>query len=193
SPPQIPSDKLDDSSRVLKAVPEAHTSIRYSSDDDESSDNERHRRTPPAELSPPRASAGREKPEARQQQSTLPTRLGAAGGRYMPPALKRKMMADAASRGDAKEVQQRESWDQLKKRINASVNRANIGNIKDIIVELFGANLVRGRGLLCRLLMRAQSQSTSFTAVYAALVAVINTKLPLIGELMVTRLVLQFR
>ncbi|KAJ2410862.1 pre-mRNA-splicing factor cwc22 [Coemansia sp. RSA 2526] len=101
-------------------------------------------------------------------------------------------MADAASRGDAKEVQQRESWDQLKKRINASGNRANIGNIKDIIVELFGANLVRGRGLLCRLLMRAQSQSTSFTAVYAALVAVINTKLPLIGELMVTRLVLQF-
>ncbi|KAJ2171470.1 pre-mRNA-splicing factor cwc22 [Coemansia sp. RSA 560] len=91
------------------------------------------------------------------------------------------MMADAASRGDAKEVQQRESWDQLKKRINASGNRANIGNIKDIIVELFGANLVRGRGLLCRLLMRAQSQSTSFTAVYAALVAVINTKLPLIG------------
>ncbi|KAJ1745221.1 pre-mRNA-splicing factor cwc22 [Coemansia sp. RSA 1935] len=85
------------------------------------------------------------------------------------------MMADAASRGDAKEAQQRESWDQLKKRIKASVNRANIGNIKDIIVELFGANL------------------TSFTAVYAALIAVINTKLPLIGELMVTRLVLQFR
>ncbi|KAJ1778078.1 pre-mRNA-splicing factor cwc22 [Coemansia sp. RSA 1938] len=81
-------------------------------------------------------------------------------------------MADAASRGDAKEAQQRESWDQLKKRIKASVNRANIGNIKDIIVELFGANLV---------------------PVYAALIAVINTKLPLIGELMVTRLVLQFR
>ncbi|KAJ2134435.1 pre-mRNA-splicing factor cwc22, partial [Coemansia sp. RSA 678] len=111
----------------------------------------------------------------------------------MPPALKRKMMADAASRGDAKEAQQRESWDQLKKRINGPVNKANIGNIKDIIVELFGANLVRGRGLLCRSLMRAQSQSTSFTAVYAALIAVINTKLPLVGELMVTRLVLQFR
>ncbi|KAJ2835551.1 pre-mRNA-splicing factor cwc22 [Coemansia erecta] len=146
SPPQIPSDKLDGSSRVLKAVPEARTSIRYSSDDDESSDSERHRRTPPAELSPPRASAGREKPEARHWRS------------YMPPALKRKMMTDAASRGDAKEAQQRESWDQPKKRINASVNRANIGNIKDIIVELFGANLVRDRGLLCRLLMRAQSQ-----------------------------------
>ncbi|KAJ1859241.1 pre-mRNA-splicing factor cwc22, partial [Coemansia sp. RSA 638] len=193
SPPQIPSDKLDGSSRVLNAVPETHTSIVYSSDDDESSDSERRRRTPPSELSPPRTSTGREKPEARQQQSALPVCLGAAGGRYMPPTLKRKMMADAASRGDAKEGQQRESWDQLKKRINGPVNKANIGNIKDIIVELFGANLVRGRGLLCRSLMRAQSQSTSFTAVYAALIAVINTKLPLIGELMVTRLVLQFR
>ncbi|KAJ2153984.1 hypothetical protein GGH15_005884, partial [Coemansia sp. RSA 562] len=142
SPPQISSDKLDDSSRVLKAVPEARTSIVYSSDDDESSDSERRRRTLPAELSPPRVTAGREKPEARQQQSALPTRFGTAGGRYMPPTLKRKMMADAASRGDAKEVQQRESWDQLKKRINGPVNKANIGNIKDIIVELFGANLV---------------------------------------------------
>ncbi|KAJ2135514.1 pre-mRNA-splicing factor cwc22 [Coemansia sp. RSA 678] len=132
------------------------------------------------------------KSQTRQQQSALPTRLGAAGGRYMPPALKRKIITDAASRGDAKEAQQRESWDQLKKRINDPVNKANIGNINDIIVELFGTNLVRGRGLLCRSLMRAQSQSTSFTAVYAVLITVINTKLPLIGELMVTRLVPQF-
>ncbi|KAJ2355499.1 pre-mRNA-splicing factor cwc22 [Coemansia sp. RSA 2618] len=111
----------------------------------------------------------------------------------MPPALKRKLMADAAGQGNAEEARQRESWDQLKKRINGPVNKANTGNAQSIIVELFGANLVRGRGLLCRSLMRAQSQSTSFTAVYAALVAVINTKLPIIGELLVTRLVLQFR
>ncbi|KAJ2846623.1 pre-mRNA-splicing factor cwc22, partial [Coemansia erecta] len=41
--------------------------------------------------------------------------------------------------------------------------------------------------------MRAQSLSSSFTPVYAALVAVINTKLPIVGDLLVTRLVLQFR
>ncbi|KAJ2328538.1 pre-mRNA-splicing factor cwc22 [Coemansia sp. RSA 2702] len=111
----------------------------------------------------------------------------------MPPALRRQLMAEATDRSDADDTRQRESWDQLKKRINGPVNKANTDNLQDIIVELFGANLVRGRGLFCRSLMRAQAQSTSFTAVYAALVAVINTKLPIIGELLVTRLVLQFR
>ncbi|KAJ2632542.1 pre-mRNA-splicing factor cwc22 [Coemansia sp. RSA 1290] len=118
---------------------------------------------------------------------------GMASGRYMPPALKRQLIGDSAHVRNHDEVLQRDSWDQLKKRINGPVNKANVSNIKDIIVSLFNANLVRGRGLLCRSLMRAQSQSTSFTSVYAALVAVINTKLPIVGELLLTRLVLQFR
>ncbi|KAJ2851393.1 pre-mRNA-splicing factor cwc22 [Coemansia brasiliensis] len=116
-----------------------------------------------------------------------------ASGRYIPPALKRQLIGKSASVCNPDEVRQRDSWDQLKKRVNGPVNKANVSNIKDIIVSLFNANLVRGRGLLCRSLMRAQSQSTSFTPVYAALVAVINTKLPIVGELLLTRLVLQFR
>ena len=58
---------------------------------------------------------------------------------------------------------------------------------------MFSENLVRGRGLFVRSLIRAQGASPTFTPVYAALVAVINTKLPEIGELLVKRLVLQFR
>ncbi|KAJ2785769.1 pre-mRNA-splicing factor cwc22 [Coemansia javaensis] len=118
---------------------------------------------------------------------------GAGAGRYLPPALKRQLLSGAAGRGDADEARQRESWEELKKRINGQVNKVNVGNIKDIVVELFGANLVRGRGLLCRSVMRAQAMSTSFTAVYAALIAVVNTRLPMVGELLVKRLVLQFR
>jgi len=41
--------------------------------------------------------------------------------------------------------------------------------------------------------MKAQSASLPFTPVYAALVAIINTKLPQIGELVLTRLIVQFR
>lgn len=41
--------------------------------------------------------------------------------------------------------------------------------------------------------MKAQAASMPFTPVYAALVAVINTKLPQIGELLITRLIVQFR
>ncbi len=54
-------------------------------------------------------------------------------------------------------------------------------------------NLVRGRGLLCRSIMKSQMASPPFTNIYAALAAVVNTKFPEIGELLLTRVVLQFR
>ena len=59
--------------------------------------------------------------------------------------------------------------------------------------ELFKENLIRGRGLLCRSIMQAQSSSSTYTNVFAALVAIINTKFPNIGELLLKRLILQFR
>jgi len=45
------------------------------------------------------------------------------------------------------------------------VNKVNVGNIQHIVLELFGENLVRGRGLLCRSLMKAQMASQTFTHV----------------------------
>ncbi len=64
-------------------------------------------------------------------------------------------------------------------------------NIKAILVEVFRENLVRGRGLFCRSMMKSQLASPSFSAVYAGLMAVVNTKFPEIGELLLGRLVLQ--
>lgn len=52
-------------------------------------------------------------------------------------------------------------------------------------------NLVRGRGLFCRSIMKSQMASPTYTPVFAALVAVVNTKFPEIGELLLHRLVLQ--
>ncbi|KAJ2555126.1 pre-mRNA-splicing factor cwc22 [Coemansia sp. RSA 1933] len=119
-------------------------------------------------------------------------------GRYMPPSMRRQMMesakAEAGNSERAKaEAKQRESWEALKKHINGPINKVNTSNIKEIIVELFSANMIRGRGLFCRSVIKAQSLSRPFTPVYAALAAVINTKLPIIGDLLLTRLVLQFR
>lgn len=54
-------------------------------------------------------------------------------------------------------------------------------------------NLIRGRGLFCRAMMKSQMASPSFTPVYAALVAVVNTKFPEIGELLLKRVILQVR
>ena len=47
--------------------------------------------------------------------------------------------------------------------------------------------------MLSRSVLQAQSASPIFTHVYAALVAIINSKFPQIGELILKRLILNFR
>ncbi|CDW94746.1 hypothetical protein [Sporisorium scitamineum] len=117
-----------------------------------------------------------------------------AGGAYIPPARLKALMAEAAAADPGSVEYQRMSWDALKKSITGLVNKVATDNIKSIVPELFGgANLIRGRGLYCRSIMRAQALSLSFTPVFAALTAIVNTKLPMVGELLVTRLVSQFR
>ena len=69
----------------------------------------------------------------------------------------------------------------------------NTTNIKMIAPELFQLNLVRGRGLFARAVMKAQLASPGFTPVFAALVSVVNTKLPENGELILKRVIVAFR
>lgn len=115
-----------------------------------------------------------------------------SGGVYMPPARLRALQ-EAASKDKTSAEYQRLSWDALRKSITGIVNRVNVTNIKHIIPELFQENLIRGRGLFARSVMKAQAASLPFTPVFAALVAIINTKLPQVGELVLTRLISQFR
>lgn len=115
-----------------------------------------------------------------------------SGGVYMPPARLRALQ-EAAGKDKTSAEYQRLSWDALRKSITGIVNRVNVQNIKMVVPELFSENLVRGRGLFARSVMKAQSSSLPFTPVFAALVAIINTKLPQVGELLVTRLISQFR
>ncbi|RCI15195.1 hypothetical protein L249_6444 [Ophiocordyceps polyrhachis-furcata BCC 54312] len=114
-----------------------------------------------------------------------------SGGTYMPPAKLRALQAQITDK-TSKEYQ-RMAWEALKKSINGLINKVNTANIKHIVPELFGENLVRGRGLFCRSVMKAQAASLPFTPVYAAMAAVVNTKLPQVGELLVKRLIVQFR
>lgn len=116
-----------------------------------------------------------------------------SGGVYMPPARLRALQEAAASKDKASPEYQRLSWDALRKSITGIVNRVNIANIKQIIPELFGENLIRGRGLFARSVMKAQAASLPFTPVFACVVAVVNTKLPQVGELLLIRLISQFR
>ncbi|CEI39317.1 Pre-mRNA-splicing factor cwc22 [Fusarium venenatum] len=114
-----------------------------------------------------------------------------SGGTYIPPARLRALQAQITDK-TSKEYQ-RMAWEALKKSINGLINKVNTANIKFIVPELFNENLVRGRGLFCRSIMKAQAASLPFTPIYAAMAAIVNTKLPQVGELLIRRLVLQFR
>ena len=116
---------------------------------------------------------------------------GRAGGAYIPPAKLRALQAQITDK--TSEPYQKMAWEALKKSINGLINKVNVANLKEIVLELFAENLVRGKGLLCRSLMKAQTASQPFTPVFAAVVAVINTKFPMIGELLIMRLLSQFR
>ena len=83
--------------------------------------------------------------------------------------------------------------DLLRNRCCTPREQVNTSNLAHILPELFRENLVRGRGLLARSVMKSQMASPQFSAVFAALVAVVNTKLPAVGSLILRRCVLQFR
>lgn len=114
-----------------------------------------------------------------------------SGGTYIPPARLKALQSQITDKS-SKEYQ-RMAWEALKKSINGLINKVNVSNIKHIVPELFNENLVRGRGLFCRSIMKAQAASLPFTPIYAAMAAIVNTKLPQVGELLIHRLIIQFR
>ena len=148
------------------------------------------------------------KPASKSASTTaIPPRTG---GLYMPPAKLRLLQVwssisfksltqsfplcfQASLTDKSSPEYQRLAWEALKKTINGRVNKVNTSNLPLIIRELFKDNIVRGRGLLARGVIQAQIASPFYTHVYAALVSVINTKFPHIGELIVKRLISSFR
>ncbi|CAH1133398.1 unnamed protein product [Ceutorhynchus assimilis] len=128
------------------------------------------------------------KPRERKTVDLLTSRTG---GAYIPPAKLRMMQAEITDKSSA--AFQRIAWEALKKSIHGFINKINTSNIGIIARELLHENIIRGRGLLCKSIIQAQAASPTFTNVYAALVAVINSKFPNIGELLLKRLVLQFK
>ncbi|XP_044530719.1 pre-mRNA-splicing factor CWC22 homolog [Gracilinanus agilis] len=137
-----------------------------------------------------RAYAHDEPPTKKKKEEVDPL-LVRTGGAYIPPAKLRRMQEQIADKNSL--AYQRVSWEALKKSINGLINKVNISNIGIIIQELLQENIVRGRGLLSRSILQAQSVSPGFTHVYAALVAIINSKFPNVGELILKRLILSFR
>ncbi|KAG8526839.1 pre-mRNA-splicing factor cwc22 [Bacidia gigantensis] len=141
------------------------------------------------EAQPPRTEAEKQAAAKKEYDELLNAR---SGGRYVPPARLKELQKEIGSDKSSKEYQ-RMAWEALKKSVNGLVNKINTSNIKHIVPELFAENLVRGKGLFARSVMRASAASTPFIPIYACLVAIVNTKLPQVGELLLHRLVSQFK
>ncbi|XP_074071677.1 pre-mRNA-splicing factor CWC22 homolog isoform X2 [Macrotis lagotis] len=159
------------------------------------SDRRRYRKSPSpgrsTERTAAQSSSAQDEPPTKKKKDDVDPLLTRTGGAYIPPAKLRMMQEQITDKNSL--AYQRMSWEALKKSINGLINKVNISNIGIIIQELLQENIVRGRGLLSRSVLQAQSASPIFTHVYAALVAIINSKFPNIGELILKRLILNFR
>jgi pre-mRNA-splicing factor CWC22 len=120
-----------------------------------------------------------------------------AEGLYLPPA-KRRLLQESEARAPIDERAtvevQKKTWEEQKRVVHGTINRLNTSTIKPLIHDLFDqVNIIRLRGVLTKSLLAAAISSLQYSQVYAAMVAVINTKLPEFGELMIKRAVLAFR
>lgn len=84
-------------------------------------------------------------------------------------------------------------WKKLKEKIKMLVANCYEGNVKQTVIELFKVNLYRGKGLLLRYVSKAQLSKPARTQVLASVISVLNSKLPDIGELLLSRLIVHFR
>ncbi|BES93579.1 MA3 [Nesidiocoris tenuis] len=125
------------------------------------------------------------------KRKTMDTLMTRTGGAYIPPGKLRMMQASITDKSSAE--YQRIAWEALKKSIHGHINKVNTSNIGIVARLLFKENIVRGRGLLCRSIIQAQAASPTFTNVYASLVAIVNSKFPNIGELLLKRVVIRFK
>lgn len=87
------------------------------------------------------------------------------------------------------------NWLSMEETITKVVERVNSGNILYLagLILDFDDDLIAGRGLFCRAVLKSQFASPKLTNVYASLVAVINSEFPDCGLLLVKRAVLRFK
>ncbi|KAL2611218.1 hypothetical protein R1flu_022910 [Riccia fluitans] len=123
----------------------------------------------------------------------LPFASERSGGVYIPLFKLALAQMPRGVEDKSSNQYQRLTWEVLKKSINGLLNKANVSNLKNILPAVFSINLIRGRGLFARSCIKSQMTSPTLTHVFAALVAGINMKLPELGELILKRVILEFR
>lgn len=90
-------------------------------------------------------------------------------------------------------MDQRKLWISLRESINAAISDLNRFNVVETSLKLFSVNILRGRGLLCRAIIKKLLVDKANAPVLASLACVVNSKLPEVGETLVARVVILFK
>lgn len=91
------------------------------------------------------------------------------------------------------EEAQRDAWTNMVKKVHGAINRVTVETVDVACKALFRVNLVRARGVFCKTVLRAQFGSPGLSDVFAAVIAVVNSRLPEIVALFIARLVAQLK
>lgn len=83
---------------------------------------------------------------------------------------------------------QKKEWKKLEIQIKNALEKATITNVREIVVELLQLNLLRGSGIFCNNVMHIVRDSRNKSILMASIVSAINSKIPFVGELLVSRL-----
>lgn len=121
--------------------------------------------------------------------------LGRSGGfiQYCPPFEPLPKRRKREEEDDSRAYQLITSA-ALIKRIRTLLNKVNASNINIVLHELLSeSHLVPGRGLFARGCVKSQTASPMFTHVFAAVVAVVNTKFPEVEEVVLKGIVARFK
>ena len=82
----------------------------------------------------------------------MPASMGSV---YLPPHKMKAILEKMKTNDESSEQSQKYMWEMLRKSLNGIVNKVNVANISNIVMELFNENLLRGRGLLTKSILKA--------------------------------------
>jgi len=109
-------------------------------------------------------------------------------GTYIPPIKLKQLLSQIQVKEGSKEHQLLR-WQSLSKKITGLINKASRENVKTTVVSLFELNLIRGRGIFVEDIITSSENSDGYSPVYASIICVINSKIPIIGKLLSERIV----
>ena len=95
------------------------------------------------------------KEKAKEKEEVKESKSNVTSGVYLPPFKRQQELERLKNAQKTSTEYQKFTWEELKKSINGIVNKVNVSNISNIILELFNENLIRGKGLLAKAIIKS--------------------------------------